>query len=76
MLRNSGTPLLLAPADVTGIPQTCSIWAFSTLIQQLAKIWGSELKGCQIEVCFPSKLHSAIAATALQAMSKGPQSAA
>lgn len=45
MLRNAATPLLLAPADMTGIPQTCNIWDFSTLIQQLAEIRGSELEG-------------------------------
>ena len=37
--------LLLAPVDVTGIPQTCSIWDFSTLIEQLAEMQGSEPEG-------------------------------
>lgn len=44
MLKNA-TSLLPVPADVMGIPQTCRIWGFSTLTEQLAELQGSELEG-------------------------------
>lgn len=41
----SATSLFPVPADVMGMPQTCGIWGFSTLTEQLAEIQGSELDG-------------------------------
>lgn len=44
VFRNA-TPPLRAPVDVMGVPLTCGIRDFSTLIEQLAEGRGSELDG-------------------------------